>query len=172
MVVTPTMNCASGTWTLSEEHERMVQLTQRKMLRLIIQTNRRYKKKTRSKNENKAKEEIGKLEKMEDGKEDEENQRSYENETDDGHSFNTNCDQESDISFMNDTDEEIDTKELEEEDWIEYMKRSTEEAMERMKTAKIQCWIKTHGRMKWRSAMRIASLLGRKMGCQSSWMEP
>ena len=70
----------------------------------------------------------------------EENQRSYENETDDGHSSNTNCDQDSDISFMNDTDEEIDTAEIEEEeeeeDWIEYVKRSTEEAMERMKTAK------------------------------------
>ena len=38
------------------------------------------------------------------------------------------------------------------------MKRSTDEAMERMKTAKIQCWIKTHRRMKRRFAMRIASL--------------
>ena len=30
--------------------------------------------------------------------------------------------------------------------------------MERMKTAKFQCWIKAHRRMKWRLAMRIASL--------------
>ena len=59
---------------------------------------------------------------------------------------------------MNDTDEEIDTDDMEEEDWIDYMKRSTDEAMERMKTAKIQCWIKTHRRMKWRIAMRKASL--------------
>ena len=59
---------------------------------------------------------------------------------------------------MNDTDEEIDTAEIEEEDWIEYMKRSTDEAMERMKTAKIHCWIKTRRRMKWRLAMRIVSL--------------
>ena len=59
---------------------------------------------------------------------------------------------------MNDTDEEIDTAEIEEEDWIDYMKRSTDEAMERTKTAKIQCWIKTHRRMNWRLAMRIASL--------------
>ena len=43
---------------------------------------------------------------------------------------------------MNDTDEEIDTAVVEEENWTEYMKRSTEEAIERMKTAKIQCWIK------------------------------
>ena len=63
------------------------------------------------------------------------------------------------MPFMKDTDEEIDRADIEEEDWIEYMKRSTEKAMERMKTAKIQCWIKTHRRMKWRSVMRIASLL-------------
>ena len=49
-------------------------------------------------------------------------------------------------------------KEEEEEEWIEYMKRSTEVAIDRMKTAQIQCWIKTHRRMKWRLAMRIASL--------------
>ena len=36
-VVSPTMNYASGTWTLTTEHERMIQSTQRKMLRLIIQ---------------------------------------------------------------------------------------------------------------------------------------
>ena len=56
------------------------------------------------------------------------------------------------ITFMNDTDEEIDA-EIEEEDWI------ADEAMERMNTPKIQCWIKTHRRMKWRLAMRIVSLL-------------
>ena len=32
------------TWTPSKEHERMIQSTQRKMLRLIIQTKRKYKK--------------------------------------------------------------------------------------------------------------------------------
>ena len=39
-VVSPTM---SGTWTLTKEHEIMVQSTQRNMLRLIIQTKRRGK---------------------------------------------------------------------------------------------------------------------------------
>ena len=34
----------SRTWTPSKEHERMIQSTQRKMLRLIIQTKRKYKK--------------------------------------------------------------------------------------------------------------------------------
>ena len=42
--ITPTICSASGTWAPTKEHERMVQTTQRKMLRLIIQTKRRYKK--------------------------------------------------------------------------------------------------------------------------------
>ena len=58
----------------------------------------------------------------------------------------------------NDTDEEIDTAETEEEECIEYVKRNTVVAIERMKTAKIPCWIETHTRMKWRLAMRTASL--------------
>ena len=82
--------------------------------------------------------EVGKLEKEKDGEEEKENNGSSEDETDDGNSSTTDRDQDSDISFMNDTDEEIDTAEIEEEDWIEYIKRSTDEAMERMKTAKIQ----------------------------------
>ena len=44
--------------------------------------------------------------------------------------------------------EEIDTVDIEEEEWIECMKRSTDVAIERMKSAKIQCWIYTHRRMK------------------------
>ena len=37
---------------------------------------------------------------------------------------------------MNDTDEEMDTAVIEEEDWIEYLKRRTDEAVERMKIQK------------------------------------
>ena len=82
----------------------MIQSTQRKKLRPIIQTKRRYKK-------------IG---------------------------SNTHNDQDSDVSFENDLEEEIDTTEIEEEDWIEYMKRSTNDAIEKMENAKIRCWNKTH----------------------------
>ena len=42
--VSPTVCSAAGTWAPNKEHERMIQSTQRKMLRLIIQTKRRYKK--------------------------------------------------------------------------------------------------------------------------------
>ena len=100
---------------------------------------------------------VGKPDNEKDGKEDKENLGSSEDETADGHSSNTNCDQDSVISFMNDIDEEIGTAVIEEEDCIEYMKRSIDEATQRMKTAKIQCWIKAHRRMKLRLAMRIAS---------------
>ena len=73
-----------------------------------------------------------------------------EEETDEGNDSNSDCDQDSDASFINDTDEEIDTVEIEEEDWIEYMKRSTAAAVDQMRTAKSPCWIETHKRRKWR----------------------
>ena len=34
---------ANGTWTLSQKHERMIKTAQRKMLRFIVQTKRKYK---------------------------------------------------------------------------------------------------------------------------------
>ena len=61
------------------------------------------------------------------------------------------------MSFESDNDEEIDAAEIEEEDWVENIKRSTNEAMERMGNEKIRCWNKTHKKMKWRLAMRIAT---------------
>ena len=62
------------------------------------------------------------------------------------------------MSFEIDNDEEMEAAEIEEEDRIDYMKRSTEEAIDKMDDAKIRCSIKTHKRMKWRRALRIASL--------------
>ena len=59
-----------------------------------------------------------------DDEEDKESHKNSEDEAVEGNSSNTDCDQDSDVSFMNDTDEEIDTAEIEEEDWIEYIKRT------------------------------------------------
>ena len=42
MVVTPTMTYASSTWTLTLKHEKMIKTAQRKMIRLIVQTKRKY----------------------------------------------------------------------------------------------------------------------------------
>ena len=78
-------------------------------------------------------------------------------ETEEGSDQNSDKDQDSDVSFQEDIDEAIDTTE-QEEDWIEYIKRSTKEAEEYMKKMKIPCWIETHKRLKWRMASRIASL--------------
>ena len=76
------------------------------MHRLIVQTKRNYKKKTQtSKIEN-------------DGEDEEANHRSSDDETAEGSRSNTDCIQDSDVSFMNDTDEEMDTAENEEEKWF------------------------------------------------------
>ena len=80
-VVTPTMSYASGTWTLTKEHDRMNQSTQRKVLRLIIQTKRRYKKIVKRKdetNEEKYTDDLG----------------STGDESEDGQSSNTHNDQD------------------------------------------------------------------------------
>ena len=90
--------------------------------------------------------------------------KNSEEETDACNSSNTDCDQYSEVSLMGDTDEEIDTAEIEEEDWIEHMKRSPGQAAEKMRTANILCWIVTHKTMQWRLAMRIASLPERQDG--------
>ena len=93
------------------------------MLRLIIQTKRRYKKIEKRKDE-----------------------------------AQTHTTIRTAPSFESDTDDEIDTTEIEEEEWIEYTKRSTDEAIEKMENPKIRCWIEANKRMKWRLALRVASL--------------
>ena len=46
--VSPTICYDAGTWIPNKDHERMIQSTQGKMLRLIIQTRRKYKKSEKS----------------------------------------------------------------------------------------------------------------------------
>ena len=88
---------------------------------------------------------------------DEESKGMTDRETEEGSDQNSNKDQDSDVSFQEDIEEEIDATENE-EDWIEYIKRSTKEAKEHLKKHKIPCWIEIHGRLKWRMARRIVSL--------------
>ena len=129
--VSPTVCYAAGTWASNKEHERMIQSTQRKMLRLIIQTKRKYKKI--------EKQDIGTNEQIEEL--DINEMCSIDDESGDGQSTTTHNDVDSEVLFEDDADDEI---LIEEEDWIEYIKRSTEEAMEMMESAKIRCWNKTH----------------------------
>ena len=97
----------------------MIQSTQRKMLQLIIQTKRRYKKIVKHKV--KTSEEFDNIDSSctDDGR-------------GDGQSSVSHNDQDSDVSLEIGTDEEIDAAEIEEEEWIEYIRRSTIEAMEKM----------------------------------------
>ena len=125
-----------------------IKTAQRKMLRLIVQTKRKYKSKKDV--ANKEEEEIDKHA-------DEESKYATDKETEEGSDQNSDKDQDSNVSFQEDKDEAIDTTEKE-EDWIEYIKRSTKEAEEHMKKMKIPCWIETHRRLKWRMARRIVSL--------------
>ena len=61
------------------------------------------------------------------------------------------------MTFDEDSDKDIDTVEIEEEDWIDYIRRSTADAIDKMEHAKIRCWNKTHRKMKWKLALRIAT---------------
>ena len=58
---------------------------------------------------------------------------STDDESDDGKSYASPNDQDSDVLFESDFDEKIDAAEMEEEDWREYIKRSTNEKMENEK---------------------------------------
>ena len=64
-------------------------------------------------------------------------------ETEDGSKPCSDSDQDSDVSFHEDKDEKIGKKEIEEEGWVEYIKRSTKEAGDQMNRTRIPCWIET-----------------------------
>ena len=66
-------------------------------------------------------------------------------------------DVDSGVTFDEDSEKEIDTIEIEEEDWIDYIKRSTADALDKMEHTKIRCWNRTHKKMKWKLALRIAT---------------
>ena len=145
--VSPTLCYAAGTWTLSREHERMIQSTQRKMLRLIIQTKRKYKKIEKHVMEHKDEEGIA----------DKTENCSTDDESGDGQSTKSEDDLDSGVTFDEDSEKDIDTVEIEEEDWIDYIRRSTADAIDKMEHARIRCWNKTHRKMKWKLALRIAT---------------
>ena len=125
----------------------MIQSTQRKMLRLIIQTKRKYKKIEKHVVEHKDDEGIA----------DKTENCSTDDESGDGQSTKSEDDLDSGVSFDEDSEKDIDTVEIEEEDWIDYIRRSTADAIDKMEHARIRCWNKTHRKMKWKLALRIAT---------------
>ena len=139
-VITPTMCCASGTWTPTKEHERMIQSTQRKMLRLIIQTKRRYK--NIVKQNDKTNEEK-----------DTNDMNSIGDESEDGQSSNSHKEEDSDVSLEKDSEEEIDTTEIEEEDWIEYTKKKHKRCHRKNGKCEDSMLEQDSQKMKWRLAL-------------------
>ena len=103
-----------------QKHEKMIKTAQRKILRLIIQTQRKYKKKLRPSGSKKEEAPGGKKE------------ENHENLSDKETEEESNKDQDSDVSFQEEADEEIDATDNEEE-WVEFIKRSTKDAEEHMK---------------------------------------
>ena len=129
------------------------------MLGLIIQTKRRYKNIVKRQDENNEKggnDDLG----------------STGDEGADGQSSITHNDQDSDVSFENGIDEEIVSTEIEEENCIEYITRSTDEAMEKMKNAKIRCWNKTRKKSEMETRAENNNITEREMVEESRRMEP
>ena len=61
------------------------------------------------------------------------------------------------MTFEEDSDKEMDTIEIEEEDWIEYIKRSTADAFGQDGTCKDSMLEQDTQKMKWKLALRIAT---------------
>ena len=108
-VETPTMNYASGTWTLTKEHERMIQSTQTQNSS-THHTNekkvQKYRETKKTRPTRKNTDEWGALE-MKVKVDKAQTHRTIRTAT----------------SFENDTDEEIDTTVIEAENWIDYTKK-------------------------------------------------
>ena len=72
---------------------------------------------------------------------------STDDESGDGQSTKSEDDLDSGVTFDEDSEKDIDTVEIEEEDWIDYIRRSTADAIDKMEHARIRCWNKTHRKM-------------------------
>ena len=138
----------------------MIQTAQRKILRLIVQTKRKYKSK-------KPKRSCGWNWGWDKKTLRGEKKYATDKETEESTDHNSNKDQDSDVSFQEDNDEEIDTTEKEEE-WTQYIKRSIKEAKEYRKKTKIPCWIETHKRLNWRMTSSITLLPKERWTSKSS----
>ena len=114
------------------------------MLRLNIQTKRKYKKIEKQVIEHKDEEGIA----------DKTENCSTDDESGDDQSTKSEDDMDSGVTFDEDSDKDIDMAEIEEEDWIDCIKRSTADAIDKMEHAKSRCWNKTHRKMKWKLSIQ------------------
>ena len=98
MVITTNLTHASGTWTLSKEHDKLIRMTQRKMLRLIVQTLRKYKNKSEEKQRRKKTKSDEEPTNVENDTDDKGCHQKYEGDTEEGNISNTDRDQDNEVS--------------------------------------------------------------------------
>ena len=140
-VVTPTITFGAGT------HEKMLRTTQRRMLRLIIQTKRNYKKKNNKETGGKTFETT-------------ESARRLMKKL--AHMVNvTKTDEQSTTSHEDNL-----------EDWIEYVRRSTRDADEKMLTYRITNWIENTEETEVGRSPTNRNTKQRKMDQESGRVEP
>ena len=82
---------------------------------------------------------------------------SADDESGDGQSTKTHDDVDSEVTFEDDPDEEMDTTAIEEEDWIDYIKRKHCRCIGQDGTRKDSMLEQDPQKMKWKLALRIAT---------------
>ena len=137
--VTPCALYAAGTWTLTEPLRRKLQSCQRRMLRIIINTPRRYNTTTRSSTQSPS--------------------------TSDASSTTTPCDDidsnpptpDDNKTDDSDTDSRTSNTSDHREPWIDYVRRSTHRAEQLMTRHGIEPWTTIQRRLVWRLAATVAN---------------
>ena len=115
-----TITYGAGTWATAKEHEKMLRTSQRRLLRLFIQT-RRYKHKKETGGRDTRDDEIS-----------EESQEEI--------STHDDCDQDSTISFDDDEDSTT-SHEDNLEDWIEYVEKARKTIVKKSHGAPLSCTV-------------------------------
>ena len=77
---------------------------------------------------------------IEEGNDDTTENCSTDDKSSDDQSTKSEDDMDSGVTFDEDSEKDIDTAEIEEEDWIDYIRRSTADAIDKMEHANIRCW--------------------------------
>ena len=125
----------SGPWTLTPEHEKMIRLSQSKMLHLIVQTKRNCKKEQKMTTKKKG------------TTDDERNDNGSHAESEGEKNTSIGHGQDSNVSLECDIDGNM----------IDFIKRSTRDSEGKMRQFNISCWIQTQRKLKWRLPTRIAA---------------
>jgi len=128
VVVSPTVLYAAGTWTLTKQHEHILQRTQRRMLRMVLGAGRR---------------------RHQGNPQDTNHDRS--DDTDDDDDVNSIVENISEAQVEPMEDEEV------LEPWAEWIRRTTHKVEELARKVNVQSWVVMARGAKWKLARRIVN---------------